>query len=293
MLTGTKSEAGNQSQITGSQSDVIQSDSPRSIDRSPCSNYKSDLNGNASKKRKTLQRWTEQVRVCEHTGLEEPVDDGYSWRKYGQKDILGANYPRGYHRCTHSNAQGCLARKQVQRSDEDSSMFSVTYCGRRTCIQGAHLLPGKSQNRQDQQDQRRIKTQETIINFQTSSCHSKTEDFITTQAVLRSPSFSFPSASIPISSCTDKESNNDNNNNNIFSSTTPDNHFMTSPFSSSPTISESSSFSPYQVSYFDGGQNLETSDYEVCEFSSTLDSQDLYLGFDFPYGSQYPFDSPH
>ncbi|KAI3955028.1 hypothetical protein MKW98_005031 [Papaver atlanticum] len=297
MLTGIKSEADSvQSQITGTKTDVIPSDSPRSVDRSPCSNYKSDLTGIASKKRKTLQRWTEQVRVCEHTGLEGPVDDGYSWRKYGQKDILGANYPRGYYRCTHSNAQGCLARKQVQRSDEDSSMFSVTYCGRHTCIQGAHLLPGKSQNRLDQQDQKRIKTQETIINFQTSSRRSKTEDFNTTQAVLRSPSFSFPSASIPIPSCTDKENNNDNNNNNnnIFSSMTPDNHFMTSPFSSSPTISESSSFSPYQVSYFYGGQNLETSDYDLCEFTSTLDSQDIYLDFDFPYGSygsRYPSDT--
>ncbi|KAI3884748.1 hypothetical protein MKW92_005693 [Papaver armeniacum] len=201
MLTGI------QSQITGSETDVIPSDSPP----------------------KTLQRWTEQVRVCEHTGLEGPLDDGYSWRKYGQKDILGANYPRGYYRCTHSNAQGCSARKQVQRSDEDSSMFSVTYCGRHTCTQGAHLLPGQSHNRQDQQDQKRIKTQETIINFQTSSCRSKTEDFNTTQAVLRSPSFSFPSASISIPSCTDKQSNN-NNNNNIFSSMTPDNHFMTSLF---------------------------------------------------------------
>ncbi|KAI3859725.1 hypothetical protein MKX03_031239 [Papaver bracteatum] len=289
MLTGIKSEDGNvQSQITGSETDVIPSDSPRSVDRSPCNNYKSDLTGIASKKRKTLQRWTEQVRVCEHTGLEGPLDDGYCWRKYGQKDILGANYPRGYYRCTHSNAQGCLARKQVQRSDEDSSMFSVTYCGRHTCIQGAHLLPGQSQNRQDPQDQKRIKTQETIINFQTSSRHSKTEDISAIQAFLRSPSFSFPSASMPIP-CIEKQSNN----NNIFSSMTPDNHFVTSPFSS-PTISESNSFSPYKVNNFDGGQNLETSDYDICEFTSTLDSQEFYLDFDFPYvsyGSQYPSDT--
>lgn len=27
-------------------------------------------------------------------GLEGPLDDGFSWRKYGQKDILGAKHPR-------------------------------------------------------------------------------------------------------------------------------------------------------------------------------------------------------
>lgn len=27
-------------------------------------------------------------------GGENPVDDGHSWRKYGQKEILGAKHPR-------------------------------------------------------------------------------------------------------------------------------------------------------------------------------------------------------
>ena len=30
------------------------------------------------------------MRVSSEMGLERPLDDGYSWRKYGQKD----NYPR-------------------------------------------------------------------------------------------------------------------------------------------------------------------------------------------------------
>lgn len=44
--------------------------------------------------RKTLPKWTDQVRVCSGTALEGPPDDGFSWRKYGQKDILGAKHPR-------------------------------------------------------------------------------------------------------------------------------------------------------------------------------------------------------
>jgi hypothetical protein len=48
------------------------------------------------KKRKATARWTsQQVRVsAAGAGAEGPADDGHSWRKYGQKDILGAKYPR-------------------------------------------------------------------------------------------------------------------------------------------------------------------------------------------------------
>ncbi|ERN04180.1 hypothetical protein AMTRI_Chr08g168220 [Amborella trichopoda] len=64
-----------------------------------------------------------------------PTDDGYAWRKYGQKDILNANHPRSYFRCTHKNDQGCAALKQVQRMDSNQSFFEVTYIGYHTCRQ--------------------------------------------------------------------------------------------------------------------------------------------------------------
>jgi len=41
-----------------------------------------------------LPRWTKRIRVTPGMAVEGPLDDGYSWRKYGQKDILGAMYPR-------------------------------------------------------------------------------------------------------------------------------------------------------------------------------------------------------
>ncbi|KAI5008042.1 hypothetical protein ZWY2020_009090 [Hordeum vulgare] len=66
-------------------------------------------------------------------GAEGPGDDGHSWRKYGQKDILGAKHPRAYYRCTHRNSQGCTATKQVQRADEDPVLFDVVYHGQHTC----------------------------------------------------------------------------------------------------------------------------------------------------------------
>ncbi|KAL4361624.1 hypothetical protein GQ457_04G038400 [Hibiscus cannabinus] len=88
----------------------------------------------ASKKRKSGQpRWTHRVRVRPEMVLEGSLDDGFNWRKYGQKDILGSKYPRGYYRCIHRSVGGCLATKQVQRSDDDPTIFEITYIGTHTC----------------------------------------------------------------------------------------------------------------------------------------------------------------
>ncbi|VFQ58269.1 unnamed protein product [Cuscuta campestris] len=101
---------------------------------SPHSEEDSDRGGDGSRKRKA-PRWTQKVQACHESGFEGYPDDGYIWRKYGQKDILGTRYPRGYFRCTHRHAQGCLATKQVQRSDEDPNIFNITYCRNHTCNQ--------------------------------------------------------------------------------------------------------------------------------------------------------------
>lgn len=65
---------------------------------------------------------------------DQPPDDGYTWRKYGQKDILGSRYPRSYYRCTHKNYYGCEAKKKMQRLDDDPFTYEVTYCGNHTCL---------------------------------------------------------------------------------------------------------------------------------------------------------------
>ncbi|MFS7980623.1 putative transcription factor WRKY family [Helianthus anomalus] len=78
-------------------------------------------------------RWKQQVKVNLEIGLEVPPNDGYMWRKYGQKEILNAKYPREYYRCTYRNTHGCCATKQVQRSSQDPSTFDITYLGKHTC----------------------------------------------------------------------------------------------------------------------------------------------------------------
>lgn len=104
------------------------------------------------KKRKLMPTWTDHARVSSDNGFEGPIDDGYSWRKYGQKDILGAKYPRSYYRCTHRSTQNCWATKQVQRSDDDPTLFEIIYRGKHNCNQNSS--PKKQEPKQNRNSPR-------------------------------------------------------------------------------------------------------------------------------------------
>ncbi|KAI4385315.1 hypothetical protein MLD38_003357 [Melastoma candidum] len=54
------------------------------------------------------------------------LDDGYRWRKYGQKAVKNNKFPRSYYRCTH---RGCSVKKQVQRLTNDEDVVVTTYEG--------------------------------------------------------------------------------------------------------------------------------------------------------------------
>ncbi|BAT92707.1 hypothetical protein LR48_Vigan05g079200 [Vigna angularis] len=61
------------------------------------------------------------------------IEDGYAWRKYGQKMTLHAKYLRSYYRCTYKTDQRCSAMKQVQRIQDDPPLYRTTYYGHHTC----------------------------------------------------------------------------------------------------------------------------------------------------------------
>jgi hypothetical protein len=53
--------------------------------------------------------------------------DGYKWRKYGQKQVKGSDYPRNYYKCTFP---GCSVKKYVEKCEEDGKTLErVHYRG--------------------------------------------------------------------------------------------------------------------------------------------------------------------
>lgn len=78
------------------------------------------------------------------------LEDAFSWRKYGQKEILNAKFPRSYFRCTHKYTQGCKATKQVQKVELEPKMFSITYIGNHTCNTNAETPKSKTCDHHDE-----------------------------------------------------------------------------------------------------------------------------------------------
>ncbi|KAI8029111.1 putative WRKY transcription factor 2 [Camellia lanceoleosa] len=63
-------------------------------------------------------------------------EDGYNWRKYGQKQVKGSEYPRSYYKCTNPY---CQVKKKVERS-HDGQITEIIY-------KGAHCHPKPQPNR--------------------------------------------------------------------------------------------------------------------------------------------------
>lgn len=57
--------------------------------------------------------------------LDKPADDGYNWRKYGQKLVKTKEHPRSYYKCTYLN---CPVKKKVERAS-DGHVTEITYKG--------------------------------------------------------------------------------------------------------------------------------------------------------------------
>ncbi|XP_061341676.1 probable WRKY transcription factor 25 [Gastrolobium bilobum] len=73
-------------------------------------------------------RTVREPRVVVQTTTDiDILDDGYRWRKYGQKVVKGNTNPRSYYKCT---SPGCAVRKHVERASNDLRAVITTYEGK-------------------------------------------------------------------------------------------------------------------------------------------------------------------
>ncbi|CAH8354238.1 unnamed protein product [Eruca vesicaria subsp. sativa] len=86
------------------------------------------------KAKKKNQKKAREARFAFLTRSDiDNLDDGYRWRKYGQKAVKNSPYPRSYYRCT---TVGCGVKKRVERSSDDPYIVMTTYEG-----QHSHPFP--------------------------------------------------------------------------------------------------------------------------------------------------------
>uniref|UniRef100_A0ACD5YEJ1 Uncharacterized protein n=1 Tax=Avena sativa TaxID=4498 RepID=A0ACD5YEJ1_AVESA len=79
---------------------------------------------------------TDQNGEYSSATISTPAEDGYNWRKYGQKQVKSCEHPRSYYKCTHPN---CPVKKKVERS-EDGQITQIIY-------KGSHNHPLPAPNR--------------------------------------------------------------------------------------------------------------------------------------------------
>ncbi|KAI7748006.1 hypothetical protein M8C21_005287 [Ambrosia artemisiifolia] len=79
--------------------------------------------------------------VVQTTSEVDILDDGYRWRKYGQKVVRGNPNPRSYYKCT---SVGCTVRKHVERASHDPKAVITAYEGKHN-----HDVPVVKNNNHD------------------------------------------------------------------------------------------------------------------------------------------------
>lgn len=101
-------------QVAAATSNTLQQQVPRSIKDSQAAMTES-----------TDYSLPEQRPQSSSLNVDKPADDGYNWRKYGQKQVKGSEFPRSYYKCTHPN---CPVKKKVERS-LDGHVTAIIYKG--------------------------------------------------------------------------------------------------------------------------------------------------------------------
>ncbi|KAL8552373.1 hypothetical protein ACS0TY_001170 [Phlomoides rotata] len=127
----------------------------------------SACSGESKRKRRVKDRrgcYKRRMNSDSRVTISPTIEDGWAWRKYGQKKILNSDHPRCYYRCSHKH-EGCKAIKQVQRTKGEAIIsYEITYFYQHTCtetVRAPHLVVESDP------------VQRNLISFQTSNTQSK------------------------------------------------------------------------------------------------------------------------
>eukprot|EP01018_Ginkgo_biloba_P004666 Gb_40261 [translate_table: standard] len=93
--------------------------------RSSCVTSDGDEMQSRSKRIK-LDKRGEKQKIIIQVRSEEVLEDGYRWRKYGEKAMKNSSIPRSYYKCSDKK---CNVKKRVERRPSESEILVVTYEG--------------------------------------------------------------------------------------------------------------------------------------------------------------------
>ncbi|KAI9099176.1 hypothetical protein K1719_024943 [Acacia pycnantha] len=117
----------NSSSISSASSEAVMDEHTKTVDQR---GDKQPNTKNQLKAKKTNQKKQREPRFAFMTKSEvDHLDDGYRWRKYGQKAVKNSPFPRSYYRCTSAS---CNVKKRVERSFTDPTIVVTTYEGQHT-----------------------------------------------------------------------------------------------------------------------------------------------------------------
>ncbi|CAN6300478.1 unnamed protein product [Urochloa humidicola] len=106
--------------------DEQSSDSSDSEEKADDERVGNGNSGRANTNRRHVPTPAQRI-IVQTTSEVDLLDDGYRWRKYGQKVVKGNPHPRSYYKCTY---QGCDVKKHIERSSQDPKAVITTYEGK-------------------------------------------------------------------------------------------------------------------------------------------------------------------
>ncbi|CAK9162958.1 unnamed protein product [Ilex paraguariensis] len=158
------------------------------------------VSGSESSKMETLEV-SQSDRKLVPAPLDKPANDGYNWRKYGQKQVKTSEYHRSYYKCTYLT---CPVKKKVERAT-DGQITGIVYKGEHN-----HELPRSNKRVKVGDVEGTTNSQmESELGSQVQTEKSKSKEALPSQSVPRKNQVSTQSTSEQLPGLSDREEMDD------------------------------------------------------------------------------------